>query len=155
MQGLNVVAMKEIFIRFLKKNWFKVGIGLFLVFVAFQDDLHINLNLNQPGKKSIEQVPVKDQSPKRETLTDIGQQAPDIEAPAVEKTQRLNLQPFWSGWNKKEPNDKEVKPKPRTPRKKALALLAEVEPDLIEAFIRRFAHVAVAEQKKYGIPACT
>lgn len=140
--------MKQILLSFLKKNWFKVGIALFLLVVAFQDELRFNIHLNQPSKKGIKTAPIS-QPPisKQEILSDIELAA------EPKKTDRFNLQPFVPSWRKKTKERDQPISRPKADKIKALAKLAKIDPIEIDAFIKRFAHVAIAEQEKYGIPA--
>lgn len=138
--------MKQVLLSFLKKNWFKVGVALFLIIVAFQDELRFNIHLNQPQNNGIKTAPMA-QPPisKQEILSNN-----DL-ALEPKKADRFNLQPFIPTWRKKEKERPARKPK--VDNIKALAKLAKIDPIEIDAFIKRFAHVAIAEQKKYGIPA--
>lgn len=139
--------MKQVLLSFLKKNWFKLGVALFLIVVAFQDELRFNIHLNQPKNKGIKTAPIS-QPPisKQEILSNN-----DL-AIETKKADRFNLQPFIPTWRKKEKEERPVS-KPKADKIKALAKLAKIDPIAIDAFIKRFAHVAIAEQKKYGIPA--
>jgi flagellum-specific peptidoglycan hydrolase FlgJ len=138
--------MKRVLLLFLKKNWFKLGIALFLLVVAFQDDLRFNINLNKPTKQRLKSAPARPPAvSKQEILSE------QNIALGTKQENRFNLQPFLPSWRKKT-KAAEVS-KPVEDKTKALAKLAKIDPIDIDAFIKRFAHVAIAEQKKYGIPA--
>lgn len=140
--------MKQVLLSFLKKNWFKLGIAIFLLVIAFQDELRFNIHLNQANKKGIKTAPMA-QPPisKQEILSDMEPAADPI------KADRFNLQPFMPSWRKKEKESTQPISRPKAAKTKALAKLAKIDPLEIDAFIKRFAHVAIAEQEKYGIPA--
>lgn len=145
----NLRQMKELVIRFLKKNWFKVGIALFLLIVAFQDELSFNINLNNPSQQPTKKELPTGKPSKQEILSS------DQEMEMEKKPNHFDLQPILPGWRKK---TKEQEPTAKSSRAekddiKSLAKLVTIEPEELDVFIRRFSHVAISEQKKYGIPA--
>lgn len=147
-QDKNNKQMKQIILSFLKKNGFKVGVAIFLLTVAFQDELSFNIQLNQPKKGGVKTAPiVPPPVSKQEILSDN-----EIEA-SSKKADRFNLQPLVPSWRKKSKDAPTSYSRPKADKIRALAKLAKIDPLKIDAFIKRFAHVAIAEQKKFGIPA--
>jgi flagellum-specific peptidoglycan hydrolase FlgJ len=143
--------MKELVIQFLKQNGFKVAIAIFLTIVAFQDQLSFNINLKNQGQ----QKPTKEEpgiiAPTKQEILSTNQVAE-----RAKKPNRFNLQPFLPTWRKKDNSEVTLAAKKRPEIRddvSALAKLASIEPEDLDAFIRRFTHVAISEQKKYGIPA--
>jgi flagellum-specific peptidoglycan hydrolase FlgJ len=141
--------MKELVLLFLKKNWFKMGIALFLCVVAFQDELSFNINLKNPSQRPTRQEVPDDPIHTQEILS-----SGAISSEDKKTTNRFNLQPFTPSWRKnKSKGDRKKPDKSAAPRVRALAKLASIDPEELDNFIRRFAHVAISEQEKYGIPA--
>jgi len=138
--------MKELVGSFIKKNWFKIGIALFLCVVAFQDELSFNINLKNPSQQPTRQDVLDLETKPKEILS-----AKETLGEEKKGTNRFNLQPFIPSWRKK--NKKSVNLKAEKSEVRALAKLATIDPEELDAFIRRFAHVAISEQEKYGIPA--
>lgn len=126
--------------QFLKKNWYKVGIILVLLFIVFKKDFSFRINLNTPLQpKQEEHLPVKQshKKQKRELYTD-----KDTQTQPSNKSSVLDqlAVPFW--------NTSSNGQKPAYLRE-----LMEVDDEKKNAFIKRFAHVAITESQKYGIPA--
>ena len=95
--------MKELIIKFLKQNWLKVGVAMFLIFVAFQDDLSFNINLNRPQKSPAHPMEQQQQVAKQEILSDLQLREPQEK----QKTNRFNLNhSLWS--RKKSPTKKSI-----------------------------------------------
>lgn len=142
--------MKEMILVFVKKNWFKIGIALFLCVVAFQEELSFNIDLQNSKQQNIQQEVPAVVSNQQEILS-----SKEATAPEERGTNRFNLQPFIPSWRKKrkkEAGDKRQN-SPEETQVRALAKLATIAPQELDGFIRRFAHVAISEQEKYGIPA--
>lgn len=142
--------MKELVLSFVKKNWFKIGIALFLGIVAFQDELSFNINLKNPN-----QQPMRQELPNLETKKEDLYSATEEVAKSAKKPNRFNLQPFLPSWRKQEKGtyQRAAKRPIKKDKVRALAKLASTEPEELDAFIRRFAHVAISEQERFGIPA--
>ena len=88
--------MKELIIKFLKKNWLKVGVASFLLFVAFQDDMSFNINLNRPEK-----APVSPTEQRKVAKQEILSELPLEEMPQeVQRPNRFNLNPSIFSWKK-------------------------------------------------------
>ena len=141
--------MKELVLLFLKKNWFKIGIALFLCIVAFQDELSFNINLKNPSQR-----PTRQEVPDKPIHTQEILSSGTVASEDKKTANRFNLQPFTPSWHKnRKKADRKKLDKPEAAGVKALAKLATIEPEELDNFIRRFAHVAIGEQEKYGIPA--
>jgi hypothetical protein len=108
----------------LRLPWFKVALALLLVFVLFKRDLQFQVNLHAPGVSAVDDQNARSQ---RTNLLATGSEA-------IPKTSRNNAPEKRSNPFVASPNDSEKDKK-------------------VKAYIRRFAKVAQAESKKYGIPA--
>lgn len=134
---------KQQIISYIKRNWFKISLGILLLFLVLKKDLSFQINLNTPVE---EEVPVEEEAPyrpkaqqpaKRETFTDdMTATSTSPEQAPVEET--FDLSPF-KGLSSPE-NNLETR-------------LKTVEVALVQAYIKRFVHVAESEQIKYKIPA--
>ena len=142
--------MKELVLLFLKKNWFKIGIALFLCIVAFQDELSFNINLRNPSQR-----PARQELPDRNMNQQDILSSETVSTEAKKSTNRFNLQPFVPSWrkNKKQPEPGGKSSVAEKKHVRALPKLATIDPEELDGFIRRFAHVAISEQEKYDIPA--
>lgn len=116
----------------LSQHWFKIGLVFLALYAFLNKDLSFNINIqapNSPATQPLEEHQSRRQV-RKETLTDNG----DLQA---QTTNRFNFLPSWG-----------------TDDSKYLILqLNRVEEKQIDQFIQRFAHVAEAEQEKFGIPA--
>ncbi|MCB9081232.1 MAG: glucosaminidase domain-containing protein [Lewinellaceae bacterium] len=124
-----------------RKNWLKIGIALLLLFLAMKKDLSFNINLNTPAAipdSGPQEIPVNIPT-KSERYTDNKRSKAFSEASSEMPVDRFELQPFTTD--------------PTQPLSSALSALQEVNEATREAFIQRFAKVAVAERDKFGIPA--
>lgn len=123
---------------YLKFNWFKVVLLTMLVFVIMRKDFSFNFNLNTPTEietvKSNKKAPKKKTAKKKkETITERKEPA----AVAKGSTSFLDIIPFFRSNKKKDYS----------------SALSNVDEDVKKAYIKRFAHVAINERQKYGIPA--
>lgn len=116
----------------LNQHWFKIGLVLLVLYAVLSKDLSFNISIEAPEEPSVlpeEELQSRRQS-RRETLTD---NSLSTEATA----NRFDLLPSWGD----------------DPNAPLMLLLEQTDESEIEGFINRFAHVAEAEQEKYGIPA--
>ncbi len=126
---------------FLRRNWFKIILISFVVFLFFKKDLSFQINLRSPLKKDLpteEQpiAPVKEKKEARpEAFTDNLLKDATVEGSIVTSPDKFEL-PFFGSSGAKEPSP-----------------LDRIDQNIIHGYLKRFAHVAVSEQKKYGIPA--
>ena len=116
----------------LSQHWFKIGLVFLALYAFMNKDLSFNIHIQAPASPATQ--PLEEHQSRRqarkETLTDNG----DLQAKA---TNRFNFLPSWG-----------------TDDSKYLILrLNRIEQKQIDDFIQRFAHVAEAEQEKFGIPA--
>jgi len=124
---------------YVKKNWFKIILLLLLVFVFFKKDLTFSINLNSPNPTEEEmepkQKPVQRKLPpkKQHLMTE------DVRSTESETTQTNRFDLHSIGSN-------------QTPVA-VTSELASIEEAEIQAFLKRFAQVAIDERKKYGIPS--
>ena len=116
----------------LSQNWFKIGLIFLALYAFLSKDLSFNINIQAPTSPATQ--PLEEHQGRRqvrkETLTD------NATLP-TQSTNRFNFLPSWG-----------------TDDSKYLILrLNQVQEEQIDQFIQRFAHVAEAEQEKFGIPA--
>lgn len=116
----------------LNQHWFKIGLVFLVLYAVLSKDLSFNISIEapqEPAEMPDEELQSRRQS-RRETLTDNGA--------AIEQTaNRFDLLPSWGD----------------DPNAQLMLLLEQVDRGEVEDFVNRFAHVAEAEQEKYGIPA--
>ncbi len=120
--------------NFIFKNWFKIiilGVG---VYILFQKDMSFTINLNSPFQRETNEKPAAATAAEKEIYTADAKQLASQKS-ALEK---FEIPLFGSSGAKKV--DK-------------LAELNRVSEEVQVAYLKRFAHVAMSEQKKYGIPA--
>jgi len=128
--------------HFLRRNWFKILVVGFIIFLMLKKDFSFQINLRSPLREEVpqeeEQIPV--QQPREqnsgERYTELA--SPDQKETEEQQSNIFNLNPI--GGNGRSPNV-------------ALQEFNKVDQATIAAFIKRFGHVAVSERKKYGIPA--
>lgn len=127
---------------YLQRNWFKLALAAILLFIILKKDLSFRINLNTPLR--MEQAPPYPSTPvdqkkgeaQPERFTD-NHGAKQHTATELPGTERFELLPQAS-----------------TRRVLSAAeLLEQVEESTIKAYLKRFSQVAVAERKKFGIPA--
>lgn len=114
----------------LARHWFKTGLVALMLYAVFSKDLSFNISIQSPTQGSEQKVmPESTQRPARkETFTE--------NSALTASTNRLDFLPDWGS------ADAEL-----------LQQLARIDDAERRAFIDRFAHVAQAEQEKYGVPA--
>ena len=141
MQSFPVPKQQIIF--YLKKNWFKISLGILLLFLVLKKDFSFQINLKAPTEQEIpveeerRYLPKADKPSKRETFTDKqGKEELSLEHPPIEET--FDVSPFahlGAGGHTLENQ------------------LKRVDIEIVKAYIKRFAHVAENEQIKFKIPA--
>lgn len=122
---------------YLARNWYKVALAILLLFIILKKDLSLQLRLQAPTGEPTEQPrrpPEREQArqPERERLSESAPATPAPELPSREEEFDL------SGSDRS------------SDRSARLDRIAEATK---RAFRQRFAHVAVSERKKFGIPA--
>lgn len=118
--------------QFIAQHWFKLGVGILMLYALLSKDFVFNVHIQSPSTpaNTPHEMAPPTQKSRRETLTDNATYLP---------TQQMDLLPHWGDANVRGHT--------------LLSQLTRVSDTDIQAFIRRFAHVAQAEQSQYGIPA--
>lgn len=120
---------------YLQRNWFKLGIAIFLVFILFKKDLNFSVNLRSPAKQQQEETGAPTRRAKKEKNTEL---FTDVKAAKAESnSDKLDVSFFGSG--------------SRT--SKAIDALEKLDDAVVQSYLKRFARVAVSESEKFGIPA--
>lgn len=124
---------------FVRHNWVKIGIAVILVFILLKKDLTFNINLRAPVQSTPppqeEQAQPTRKAKNKEVLTE------STETPVA-----VEVKP------KKELFDIALFGKKSAPPK-ALEKLAQIDEATKQAYLKRFARVAVSESGKFNIPA--
>lgn len=134
---------KQQILLYVKKNWFKISLGILLLFLVLKKDFSFQINLSAPSEQ---EIPVQEEGPylpqaekpeKRETFTDkLSEESLSVEHPPVEET--FDISPFAHLGASDHTLEHQLK---------------RVDIELVKAYIKRFAHVAENEQLKFKIPA--
>ncbi len=132
-------------VTYAKANWFKIALASILLFVFLKKDLSFNFQIGSPNQQQEMLAPSLSKPKKKEVKKKkpekITQKAEkEVVAPPIQKPKTSLMDFFKSTFSSK----KRVDPK---------AELANIDDSIKEAYIKRFAHVAENEQKKFGIPA--
>ncbi|MCB0617855.1 MAG: glucosaminidase domain-containing protein [Saprospiraceae bacterium] len=128
--------------EFVRHNWFKLLFVGLALYVFFQKDLSFQINLRSPGPDRPAEEPLypkAEPTEKREKLSDAradqsiraGHQAGGVR-------ELLEITSFLGGARK---------------TGSLQAALEKIDEETQIAYLRRFAHVAISERKKYGIPS--
>ncbi|MEO1518828.1 MAG: glucosaminidase domain-containing protein [Bacteroidota bacterium] len=126
-------------LEYVKRNWFKVFLISFILYVFINKDFSFSVNLNDPDPTTTPGVqmeePGKKEKKKNHLLT---QKRTIAQKPKAESGlfDRIRL-PFIGGGRSSEKRSE----------------LAQIDKQVKQAYLKRFAHVAQNEQKKFGIPA--
>jgi len=125
-------------------NWFTLLVLVVLAFIFLKKDISLNFNLNAPSQMEEEVTPHQNETPQKTTVKrkkqdpKLTQKAPVKVAKTKESgTSMFNF--FGRGNSSKRIDLKEE--------------LDKVEEAVKQGYLKRFAHVAINEQKKFGIPA--
>ena len=128
---------KEKLKSYLTLNWFKLMIFVLIAFIFLRKDFSFSVNLNSPLQIEKEQKhPTNQAAIKKEPLI-----TEKLAKKPVVKSQSSFFDRFelpFIGKGKTKPKKEEI---------------AEISNASKQAYINRFANVAVSEQKKFGIPA--
>jgi len=134
--------MKEILLAFFKQNGMKIALGSVLLFFTVQDTWTFKIQLKDPT-----QLQSSSAKAHAQTASIQSSNAGMVQQTQKEgRTQGFSLNPFSS-------KPKGVAKTTQRSNSPALAQLGTADPIEIDAFIKRFAHVALGEQQKYGVPA--
>ncbi len=116
-----------------KRNWFQLTLVGLVLLVLTRKEFSFQFNINNPDQiEETTPTKAKSQSKKSELLTERKAST----GVAHSEANLLNSLPFIGGGS--------TKPKSELP---------QVPRATVEAYIKRFAHVAISERKKYGLPA--
>jgi len=121
----------------LRKHWFNVAIGALILFIVIKKDLTFSVNFNNPAQPELVEPPIKhpvSQKGKKKELITEHQQA----TASSSIMDKFNLSNLFGGNRKSDLTGDEWT---KTPS------------DIQQAYLKRFAHVAMSEQKKFGVPA--
>ncbi len=132
---MNKQAVTNNISTFILNNWFKliiIGAGIYII---FQKDMSFTVNFNAPFQEKIEQ---QNESPaivkgEKERYS-VDAQKLAAKSSGLEKFEI----PFFTSKSTKVNHLKE---------------LDKISEDIQVAYLKRFAHVAISERKKYGIPS--
>lgn len=119
-------------VGYLQRNWFKIAIAAFLVFILIKKDLSFSINMRAPAEQQQEQPAQKTKKKKSEERLTEAKTASD------QSTSTLLDVSFFG--NKKQSG-------------KAFDELQKVDDATVQAYLKRFARVALSESEKFGIPA--
>lgn len=121
---------------YIKRHWFKLGLGALVIFVFLKKDFSFQINLRAP--QNIEQQTFPSQHTarkKKEVLTDNG--AHQVAKKETSVTDKISML-FIGGEEKKD---------------KQFIEFMQIDDSKKETYMKRFAHIAVTEMKKYNVPA--
>ncbi len=118
---------------YFQRNWFKFAIAAFLVFILVKKDLSFSINMRAPAEQQKEQSTKKANKEKTEELMS--------NAKGVAEATETNLLDLSSVFSSKKGASS------------AMDALQNVDDATVQAYLKRFARVAVSESEKFGIPA--
>ena len=125
---------------FLTKNWYKLIVVGFCVYIFFHKDLSFSINLKSP--LNIEQPDSPNEPPQQTNFKELEkiteQSNSNVVAGNSALMDRFDVSIFGSG---------------NHTTSTAKMALSKIDESTQVAYLKRFAHVAITEQKKYGIPA--
>ncbi|MDX1943414.1 MAG: glucosaminidase domain-containing protein [Saprospiraceae bacterium] len=125
---------------YVRHNWFKIGIVVVLVIILVKKDLTFNINLRSPVRSNVPQhkeskpAPQSRKEKSKEVLTDNASQPIASTAP---KQDLFDVSFFGK----------------KSRQSKSIEQLNQVEDAIKQAYLKRFARVAVSESAKFNIPA--
>jgi len=134
--------------KLIRPNWFKILIILVFGYVVMQKDFSLNFNLNAPQEGEVEMQQQRDHvnpshktSAKRKKKEKLTEAIPVKKAEPSKGTSLFKFfdNPFGGGTKKTTISYKTE--------------LDKIDESVKEAYLKRFAHVAINEQKKFNIPA--
>jgi flagellum-specific peptidoglycan hydrolase FlgJ len=123
-------------LQYFKKHWFQIIIVSFLLFVLMRKDFSFQFNMNNPD--NVEQPskrPAEMKQKNKELLTQkVEDEKAEQQKPGL--LDRFGLSFIGGG----------VVSAPKSE-------LSNIDEKTVEAYLKRFAHVAISERKKYGVPS--
>lgn len=124
------------FTTYLKKYWFQIILTVFLLLVLSRKDFSFQVNLNNPGSMKEPNISVVESKQKpKELLTQKDEKVAKGDSSSG-ILDRFGLS-FIGGGN----------------ASKTKSEYGSVAETVVEAYINRFAQVAISERKKYGVPS--
>lgn len=123
---------------YVKLNWFKLMIVVLVAFIFIRKDFSFSINLNSPLRM--------EQEDKKPSSAPITKKEPLVTEKLPDKPVVRSQSSFFSRFELPFIG----KGKSSTKKKKEIPEIGEA---VYQNYIKRFAHVAVSEQKKFGIPA--
>ena len=122
---------------YLKKYWFQLSLICLVLYVMVSKDLSFQFNINKPDQENSIELPNNAQKPGKKEKELITQNS---STPSVAKSEAsfFSKIPFIGGGGK--PSGKKSE-------------LPQVDDFAVQSYIKRFAHVAISERKKYGVPS--
>ena len=127
---------------YVRANWFKLLMIGLVVFIFLRKDLSFSFNLNSPAFQEEGTVPLKEgvQQKKSGKKEKPPAKITDIAKGSSSKTNMFDLasMPYIGKGNARKVSESEFK---------------TIDANTARAYIDRFAHVAINERKKYGVPA--
>ena len=126
-------------LAYAKRNWFSLAVVCLAIFIFVKKDFSFRLDLKAPIKQEKVHPP---STPVREAPQPVKEKMTENlntkTAPTSNKMGLLDWLPFFG-------NDAKVS--------EAYQAYQSIDKATKEAFMKRFSHVAVSEQEKYGVPA--
>ena len=127
---------------YIRANWFKLLMIALVAFIFLRKDLSFSFNLNSPAYQEEGAVPLKEEVQQKKSGKKKKQPAKvtDIAKGSSSKTNMFDLAsiPYIGKGNVRKVSETEYK---------------TIDDNTAKAYIDRFAHVAINERKKYGVPA--
>lgn len=118
--------------NFLIQNWFRIFLIGAAIYVMFQKDLSFTVNFNAPFQQEKEEIPALAEQEKEQYTTESKQLAK-----VKGSLNKFELPLFPS----------------KASRHEEQKALDQVDEKTQMSYLKRFAHVAISERKKYGIPS--
>ncbi len=119
-----------------KKYWFQLSLVAIVLYVLGSKDLSFQFNINDPAMENSTEHPEKAQHHKNKAkdLITANRKNPEI---AKSEAGIFSKIPFiGSGNNSRHKSE-----------------LPKIDESIVHSYIKRFAHVAISERKKYGVPS--
>ncbi|MFK7808265.1 MAG: glucosaminidase domain-containing protein [Saprospiraceae bacterium] len=125
---------------YIRMHWFKILMIGMIVFIFLRKDLSFTINLNNPDATEQEIVPLKEEVHQQQTTKKAAPMTANQEIAKAKSSSLFDMLPSISFGGRED-----AKPKQNE--------IAKVNEATKEAYINRFAKVAISERKKYGVPA--
>jgi len=123
---------------YLKKYWFQLSLICMVIYVMSNKDFSFQFNVNSPEMENVEEFQNKAQDGKTKKERELITAKKSNSKIAKSEASFFSKIPFIGGGS-------------NTVEKKSE--LPKIEAKVVESYIKRFAHVAINERKKYGLPS--